>query len=153
MDFQNIPNFPGFCISKEGKVKNPNGKILCENKNQKGYLRVNIPGHNSQFIHRLLALTYIPNPTNLPIVDHIDRNKENNTLENLRWVDDYGSAQNRGLTKNTITNEKNIYYMKNRHGTYKYVYMRQGKVDGKKKKLCEKWFDTLEEAISFRDNQ
>lgn len=152
MDFQEIPNVPGFCISKEGKVKNPNGKILCQNKNQKGYWRVNIPGHNTQCIHRLLALTYITNPTNLPIVDHIDRNRQNNSLVNLRWVDDFGSSQNRGVSYKSTTGEKNIYYMKNRHGNYKYVYMKQCKIDGKKKKLAEKWFDTLDEAISFRDS-
>ena len=37
-------------------------------------------------IHRLLALQYIPNPNNLAECDHIDRNKKNNNIENLRWV-------------------------------------------------------------------
>ena len=36
--------------------------------------------------HRLVAEKYLPNPNNLPIVDHIDRNRQNNRLENLRWV-------------------------------------------------------------------
>jgi hypothetical protein len=37
-------------------------------------------------IHRLLAIQYIPNPENKPVVDHIDRNRFNNSIENLRWV-------------------------------------------------------------------
>lgn len=45
-----------------------------ETKRQKAYL------------HRMLAETFIPNPENLPIVDHIDRDKTNNKLDNLRWV-------------------------------------------------------------------
>ena len=132
---------------------NPSGRILSASKSDKGYWRVNIPGHNTQFIHRLLAYTYLPNPDNHPIIDHIDRNKENNCLTNLRWVNDYGSSQNRGLTKHTRTGEKNIYYMKNRHGNYKYVYMEQRKINGIRTKLCEKWFEELFEAISFRESQ
>lgn len=37
-------------------------------------------------IHRLVALTYLPNPNNWPMVDHIDRNRHNNNVENLRWA-------------------------------------------------------------------
>lgn len=38
------------------------------------------------FIYRLMAQAFIPNPLNKPFVDHIDREKTNNTLENLRWA-------------------------------------------------------------------
>ena len=37
-------------------------------------------------IHRLVAKVFIPNPQNLPEVDHIDNNKRNNTVDNLRWI-------------------------------------------------------------------
>jgi hypothetical protein len=149
-----IPNFPGYYITEDGYVINPNGNILSAHQNHKGYWRVNIPGHNTQFIHRLLAYAYIPNPNNLPIVDHIDQNKENNDISNLRWVDDSDSVANRRpYFKTSTTKQRHIYYMKNRHGTYKYVYLVQKKVDGKMKKTAEKWFDTLDEAIKFRDSQ
>jgi hypothetical protein len=46
-------------------------------------------------IHRLLAINFIPNPNNYNEIDHIDRNKSNNSLENLRWVSHQTNMRNR----------------------------------------------------------
>lgn len=40
-------------------------------------------------VHRIMAETFIPNPKNLPEVDHIDNNKENNDISNLRWISSF----------------------------------------------------------------
>ena len=57
-------------------------------------------------IHRLLALQYIDNPDNLPEVDHIDRNKKNNSIENLRWVSRLTNARNKTNYKDNLTPEQ-----------------------------------------------
>jgi len=45
------------------------------------------------FVHRLVAITYLPNPDNLPYVDHIDNNKFNNHVSNLRWISHQQNTQ------------------------------------------------------------
>jgi hypothetical protein len=47
------------------------------------------------FVHRLVALHFIPNPNNFPIIDHIDRNKTNNISSNLRWTSYSVNNQNK----------------------------------------------------------
>ena len=39
-----------------------------------------------RYVHRLVALAFIDNPDNKPTIDHIDRDKNNNCVENLRWA-------------------------------------------------------------------
>lgn len=71
----------------------PNGQILNKRWNRylkpqlnnKGYSRVQLCG-KFYFVHRLVAEKYIPNPNNLPQVNHKDGDKTNNSVENLEWV-------------------------------------------------------------------
>lgn len=73
-------------ITTEGQVINKKtGRVLKGQPNGKGYLRVSIGG-KLQFIHRLVATKYIPNPENKEQVNHIDGNKLNNSVDNLEWV-------------------------------------------------------------------
>lgn len=71
-----------------------NGKIKYGNRDKKGYLSVYLykPGNNGRKgtwrkMHRLVAEAFIPNPLNLPQVNHKDEDKSNNRADNLEWCD------------------------------------------------------------------
>lgn len=76
-------------ISRKGDIYSYyTNRMLKQRNNKKGYpsiyLTINGKG-TTLVVHRLVAQTFIPNPENLPQVNHIDGNKENNSVENLEW--------------------------------------------------------------------
>lgn len=79
-------------ISSYGRVKNTiTNFYLKPFSNNKGYLLVHLTingKRSNQLIHRLVAKAFIPNPDNLPQVNHIDGNKSNNRVNNLEWCTD-----------------------------------------------------------------
>lgn len=68
------------------RVRIEKTKLLKSFVHTTGYLRVSLGRNKSRYVHRLVASAFIPNPDNLPQVDHIDGNKQNNNINNLRWV-------------------------------------------------------------------
>lgn len=104
--FKAIPGYEGnYTISRHGFIKNKMGKPVHAWKSKLGYMRINLSlrGKKRQyFVHRLVALAYIPNPANYPVVNHIDGDKLNNHTENLEWCTHlYNThhAQRIGLSK------------------------------------------------------
>lgn len=83
-----IPGYEGYLITRSGKVFTVNGRLLKPQLNHGKRLYVYIQVGNKRYLkslHRLLALTFIPNPDNLPLVRHLDDNPLNNELSNLAW--------------------------------------------------------------------
>lgn len=63
-------------------------KLLKQGVNKKGYKYVRLFKNGkgkTHIVHRLVAMSFIPNPNNLPIVNHIDECKSNNMVSNLEW--------------------------------------------------------------------
>ena len=91
-----IKEFEGYYeVSNMGRVRSLNykrtgkKKILKNIEDHKGYLEVGLTknGKRKQFkVHRLVAEAFIPNPENKPCIDHINTVKNDNRVENLRWV-------------------------------------------------------------------
>ena len=82
-------------VSTWGRVKSLNQgrtgktKILKQTENEDGYLFVNLHKNRKKkkcYVHRLVAIAFIPNPQNKPTVNHKDEDKHNNHVDNLEWA-------------------------------------------------------------------
>ena len=84
-----INEFPRYKISNFGRVKNNKNRILKIGTHRDGYKQICLRKNKKQYtrkIHRLVAIAFIPNPDNKPVVNHIDEDKTNNRVDNLEWM-------------------------------------------------------------------
>lgn len=89
MQKKKIPGYSRYTITQCGNVFGVRNRKL-KTSNCNGYPVVTISRDDKKKttigVHRLMALTWIPNPLNLPVVDHKNGNREDYSLSNLRWV-------------------------------------------------------------------
>ena len=100
---KDVKGFEGlYAVTKDGQVWSyRSNRYLKPYKDKDGYWRTTftVGGQQTRFdIHRLVALTWIPNPENKPTVDHIDHNLDNNCMSNLRWATHVEQEENKILT-------------------------------------------------------
>lgn len=88
MRWEKLPIDERYLVSDTGLIKGLDGRILKQASDTSGYKFVTLNDNYKQFhlsVHRAVALCFIPNPHNLPCVNHKDINKTNNHYSNLEW--------------------------------------------------------------------
>lgn len=140
-----IIDYPLYKIYPDGRVWSEKSKIFLSprvSRKYKGYYKAALYNENGVkhiYNHILVAKHYIANPDNLPYIDHIDHNSFNNNVDNLRWVT---HKQN---MLNAVNNNEHYNISLTQWNKYRVqIYQR--------KRIYDKQFDTLEEAIAARDN-
>lgn len=97
------PELKGLLVRSDGWVFLPKKKGCAArwtegSINNTGYRKIGY-NHKNYLVHRLVAETFIPNPDNKPCIDHIDRNRLNNDVSNLRWAT---------VKENNLNQKKNL---------------------------------------------
>jgi hypothetical protein len=145
-EFKIIDDFD-YSISNLGRIRNDKkGTFLKGSKNTWGYLVVNLykNGIPKVFkIHRLIGIYFIENVNNYETIDHINRDKLDNRVENLRWANSSQQQANRGKIKNTSSTFIGVSFHKPTNKWYSQI-----KKDNKNKNLG--YFNTEIEASEFR---
>lgn len=143
-----------YMINKKGEVKSNVRKgggniLLKKHLGKNGYytykLRIKNEKSKTHAIHRLIGLHFIDNPDNLPCVDHIDRDRTNNNIDNLRWAS-YKTNANNNIR---VINKKGCISIDKRTIKGKeYIYHRVFWYEDNERK--DKRFKTKEEAEKFK---
>jgi len=142
-----IPGYEGrYKVTSTGKlgsfIREP--RFMKPNIGTSGYYKTTLRKGGKEtykYIHYLIALTFIPNPDNLPCVDHINRDKLDNRVENLRWVSYSQNSRNHGLYSTNTSGYNGIHFRQNRMRKPWRVLLYRGSA---------KHFATKEEAIEYR---
>ena len=146
----NIDGYDNYQVSNFGRIRNcTTDRILQLGDDTHGYLKVHLSKNGkvkTHKVHILVANEFIERPDGKSCVDHIDRNRINNHVNNLRWVTRSENNRNIGMLKNNTTGYKGVSYHKS--GKKYEAYIRH---QGKKHHLG--LFNTAEEAARAYDKR
>jgi len=153
-EYKTIIDFEDYEVSNYGNVRKVSTGELLKQTIYKEYLRVDLFKNWDRYdfvqktidVHRLVALTFIPNPLKKRIVDHINRNKLNNHIENLRWATHSQNGMNRTAPKNNTTGQSGVRYIKKSDKWEVTISI------NKKEKYIGR-YSTFEEAVKVRKEQ
>jgi hypothetical protein len=149
--YLSIDDYPTYEVSNYGNVKNKTTGRILKLGIIKGYQFVNLyDGINKPKtfkIHRLVLITFEgkSKDENQKCVDHIDNDRTNNCLFNLRWVTHQQNNFNASMQKNNTSGVKGVYFDKTRNKWRAYIT--------NKNKLHLGLFDNIEDAKIARQNK
>lgn len=93
---------PNYSVSNMGRIRNNKSNRILKPWKINSYLKVKIGGKKI-LVHRLVAYAFIPNPENLPVVNHINGVGSDNNLTNLEWTTYKGNTfHSKNVTKNGL---------------------------------------------------
>lgn len=113
-----IKGFPGYTITDDGKVisyKFNQPRIMKTWYQKSGYENIKLCKENQTYhflIHRLVAEAFIPNPDNLPEVNHKNKNRADNRVENLEWCTRIDNLYDSYETMSQVRNFRECYLTK-----------------------------------------
>jgi hypothetical protein len=109
--WREIYSHPNYEISIYGNIKNKiTNKLLKPNKGIQGYFSISLSKNNKPtkfLLHRLVAITFLPNYYNKPSVNHKNKNRHDNRIWNLEWA----TMKEQNIHKNKDKHEINTFYM------------------------------------------
>jgi hypothetical protein len=114
-EYKTIEGFENYQISSFGNVKDISTGRIFSYDIINPYSTVFLYKENTRYtfgVHKLVGEAFIPNPDNKLCVDHIDCNKQNNNIDNLRWATKAENNKNRQLMKNNSSGYVGVYYDK-----------------------------------------
>lgn len=106
--WRTIPDYPKYQASNDGLIRNKSTKYELSQFICNGYRMTSMWMNGKPknvYVHRLVALAFIPNPDGLPMINHKDESRTNNHIENLEWCDakyncNYGTCRERNSRTN-----------------------------------------------------
>ena len=146
-EFRQIKNFENYEISNKGNVINKiTNKILKSHVDTSGYYIVKLSKNNMKKtfrLHRLIAIAFVDNPENKQCVDHINNNRIDNSIDNLRWATKQENSQNQKLSIKNTSGFKGVTFCKDRNKWMAFIT-----IDGILINLGR--YDTIEDAKEAR---
>jgi hypothetical protein len=146
IEWRKIEGYENYSVSSAGEVRNDETGLILKPRIRTGYLMLYLHKNGERkthSVHRLVALSFIPNPENKRCVDHKDNNPLNNKLENLRWATIYENGANAKMRSHNTSGVKGVSWYK-RYSKWNV----QIRINGVKTNLG--YFATLEEATTVR---
>lgn len=140
-----IQGYENYLIYPDGRVYSKKNDKFLKPGNRHGYYHITLCKDGkpkTHFIHRLMGKHYIPNPNNKPVIDHINRIRNDNRIENLRWATVKENIDNTGMLNTNTSGHRCISYDKAKK-KWKFQKIHYGK-------HTQKRFKTKTDALCYK---